>query len=118
MLDATVTSVSFWRIGRSRNVIDAVRGSPPAVTRDGATPDPAADKRTGNVGAVKYMRRTGCDFARRIDNCALLQTDTQSAEAKDVELPEGRPRTTGDLAAAKLRTALVERSGYVVVTSE
>lgn len=38
--------------------------------------------------------------------------------SSDVDLPAGRPRTTLDLAAAKLRTALQERSGYVVVTAE
>ena len=36
----------------------------------------------------------------------------------DVALPEDRPRTTIDLAVAKLRTALQERSGYVIVTAE
>ena len=41
-----------------------------------------------------------------------------TASAADAALPEGRPRTTLDLATAKLRTALVERSGYVVVTAE
>ncbi len=36
----------------------------------------------------------------------------------DVALPEDRPRTTIDLAVAKLLTALQERSGYVIVTAE
>jgi cell division septation protein DedD len=48
-----------------------------------------------------------------------LQSDIESAAGPaDVELPGGRPRTTLDLAAAKLRTALLERSGYVVVTAD
>jgi hypothetical protein len=60
-----------------------------------------------------------CTFARRIDKEASLQADIDSrAATADVELPEGRPRTPLDLAAAKLRTALQERSGYVIVTAE
>jgi sporulation related protein len=48
-----------------------------------------------------------------------LQPDTQVfAPPVDVALPEDRPRTTIDLAVAKLRTALQERSGYVIVTAE
>jgi hypothetical protein len=48
-----------------------------------------------------------------------LRIDLESAgETTDVALPEGRPRTTLDLAAAKLHTALQQRSGYVVVTAE
>jgi hypothetical protein len=48
-----------------------------------------------------------------------LQQDTQVfAPPVDVALPEDRPRTTIDLAVAKLRTALQERSGYVIVTAE
>jgi cell division septation protein DedD len=48
-----------------------------------------------------------------------LQPDTTStAPPTDAALPEGRPRTTLDLAEAKLRTALQERSGYVVVTAD
>jgi len=43
---------------------------------------------------------------------------TSSAPPTDAALPEGRPRTTLDLAEAKLRTALQERSGYVVVTAD
>jgi len=44
---------------------------------------------------------------------------SHTAPAPDDEtLPAGRPRTTSDLAVAKLRTALQERSGYVVVTAE
>jgi hypothetical protein len=48
-----------------------------------------------------------------------LRSDVEpTTEPVEVELPEGRPRTTLDLAAAKLRTALQQRSGYVVVTAE
>ena len=48
-----------------------------------------------------------------------LQPDTEwSAPPAEAALPESRPRTTLDLAIAKLRTALQERSGYVVVTAE
>ncbi len=43
---------------------------------------------------------------------------TSSAPLTDAALPEGRPRTPLDLAEAKLRTALQERSGYVVVTAD
>jgi hypothetical protein len=50
---------------------------------------------------------------------SLLRSDVESsAKPVEVELPEGRPRTTLDLAAAKLHTALDQRSGYVVVTAE
>jgi len=41
-----------------------------------------------------------------------------AAAPDDATVAVGRPRTTLDLAAAKLRTALQERSGYVVVTAE
>jgi cell division septation protein DedD len=48
-----------------------------------------------------------------------LQSDTDvQAPSTDTALPDSRPRTTFDLAVAKLRTALQERSGYVVVTAE
>jgi cell division protein FtsN len=48
-----------------------------------------------------------------------LRSDIESpVEPAEVELPEGRPRTTLDLAAAKLHTALQQRTGYVVVTAE
>jgi len=48
-----------------------------------------------------------------------LQPDTQVfAPPVDVALPDDRPRTTLDLAVAKLRTALQERSGYVIVTAD
>jgi cell division septation protein DedD len=48
-----------------------------------------------------------------------LQPETDAPTAStDVALPDNRPRTTLDLAVAKLRTALQERSGYIVVTAE
>jgi cell division protein FtsN len=49
----------------------------------------------------------------------VVNETSHTAPAPDDEtLPAGRPRTTSDLAVAKLRTALQERSGYVVVTAE
>ena len=48
-----------------------------------------------------------------------LQSDTDvQVPSTDTTLPDSRPRTTFDLAVAKLRTALQERSGYVIVTAE
>jgi outer membrane biosynthesis protein TonB len=48
-----------------------------------------------------------------------LRFDIESTgDPAEVALPAGRPRTTLDLAVAKLHTALQQRSGYVVVTAE
>lgn len=53
-----------------------------------------------------------------IRGLVVNETSHITPDLDDETLPAGRPRTTSDLAEAKLRTAIQERSGYVVVTAE